>query len=375
MILCERVSEPGGLDEAIQMDIAPDKQIGPTIVYGNNMEDEQTLLQCSVQIKMLQGTMWQTSMQIGGILLAAKRCCASGMWEQWVEDNCLFSIRSARRYMEIADKYSKNPLARQLPGSTVLAIDGALGKDFVALFDEFAQMAIDNDMSQRQITKKVKEEIARLESAKAEAEQRAEDAAHELENAVNAAQEIEDDLEREKTTLTTQLRDAQQRAEALEQNLTDARERMEQLRTERDDARRAQIEPKTVEKCVEVYPVDYDAAKAENETLKRERDAQAQEMERLRRELAAARREAGTHSAPKPDAAEKTASPAKTSGAVQAITAAQVGEMVSTFLDRMEDVARQQFDFMPAAMAGEYLDQIARVEQFCVSLRAVISGE
>ena len=358
MILCEQVSDGIGmeLDSAVQT--------GAAMMYAQSAEDEAALTACAAEVRVLLQGAWGNIMKIGGVLKQAKDKCAYGTWGKWVERECGFSAKTASRYMAVYDRFRDNDKVLALPGSLSYALLGVPDEDEVnALAEEAAQ----EGWSERQL----KAEIARRKQA----EQRAEDAARELESAVNAAQEIEDDFEREKTALATQLREAQQRAEALEQNLTDARERMEQLRTERDDARRAKDEPKTVEKCVEVYPVDYDAAKAENETLKRERDAQAEEMDRLRRELAAARREAGaaraegTQSTPKPAAAEKR------SGPVQAITAAQVGEMVSAFLDRMEDVARQQFDFMPAAMAGEYLDQIARVEQFCANLRAVISGE
>ena len=145
-------------------------------------------------------------------------------------------------------------------------------------------------------------------------------------------------------------------------------------------ARRAEAEPRIVEKCVEVVPMDYQTAKENAARLERQSVEQERQIAQLRKELEAAKRAAESAAQEKADAPspvrDDTTAQGKEEkqGPAQVITAAQFGDTITTFLARIADVARQQFDFMPAGMIGEYLDQVGRMERFCADLRSVIEG-
>lgn len=348
MIQCIAVSDPNGMDSADQ---------GVTVLYASNAQDEAELTACAAEVRVLLEGAWANIMKIGGVLKTAKEKCAYGTWGKWVEKECGFSQKTASRYMAVYDRFRENEKVLALPGSLSYALLGVPDEGDV---NELAEKAVAEGWSERQL----KQEIARRK----EAEKRAQEAETEIERTVQTALEIENDLRAEKEKLKKKLSAANERSDAYAQNLMDARDQMEHMRSELAEARRAQAEPRIVEKSVEVYPMDYDATKERNAHLELCIDAQKGQIERLRAELEEAR-QAAARAAEAQEAAEKRQDPS-----VQVITAAQFGDTITTFLSRIADVARQQFDFMPAGMIGEYLDHVGRVERFCEDLRAVIEG-
>lgn len=364
MLECIAVNgEPVGmeLDSAVQSGAAP--------LYAANAQDEAVLAACAAQVRVLYQNTWENIIKIGATLTQAKEHCAYGTWGAWVANECNFTKRTAARYIEEYERFRDNPHVRALSPThgTVL-----LGVPDEATVNELAIQAREEGWSSRELQK----EITRRKQAEKEAEAAKADtrkAEQELECAVAAAQEIEDDLEKENARLKEQLRAANERADGFVQNMKDAGEQMTHLRMELAAARRAEAELRIVEKSVEVYPVDYDAAKEEAAQLKEQSIAQEKQIEQLRAELEAAKAAAEKAPSEKEDVPHQREGAKK--GPAQVITAAQFGEMITAFLDRIADVARQQFDFMPASVAGEYLDQMARVERFCADLRVVIGGE
>jgi Protein of unknown function (DUF3102) len=62
----------------------------------------------------------ETIVVIGRYLLAAKRCLPHGRFEQWVADECNFTIRTAQAYMNVADFWIDNhDVVKILPPSAV----------------------------------------------------------------------------------------------------------------------------------------------------------------------------------------------------------------------------------------------------------------
>lgn len=355
--------------EPVGMELDSAVQSNAVTLYAANAQDEAVLAACAAQVRVLYQNTWESIIKIGATLAQAKERCAYGTWGAWVANECNFTKKTAARYIEEYERFRDNPHVRALSPSHGVAL---LGVPDEATVNELAIQAKEEGWSSRELQKEI--------TRRKQAEKEAKEAAQELERAVAAAQEIEDNLEREKAELNEKVRAANERSDAYAENLTDANEEMQRLRMELAAARRAEAEPRIVEKYAEVYPLDYDAAKEETAQLKEKSIAQEKQIEQLRAELEAAKAAAEKAPSEKEDVSPSPVGEtahqgeAMKKGPAQVITAAQFGEMITAFLDRIADVARQQFDFMPASMAGEYLDQMARVERFCADLRGVIEG-
>ena len=310
-------------------------------------EDAAALTACAAEVRVLLQGAWANIIKIGGVLKEAKTHCAYGAWGKWVETECGFSQKTASRYMNVYDRFSGNEKVLALPGSLSYALLGVPDEEEV---NELAEKAAEEGWSERQL----KQEIARRK----EAEKRAQEAEAEIESTVQTARELEQELRAENGKIAEKLRAANERSDAFAQNLTDAQEEMTRLHTELAAARRAAGETKIVEKCVEVYPMDYDQVKEEAKNYKGVSLAQQEEIAQLRKELEKAKAEAA-----KSQEAE-----------TKMISAAQFGDAVTMLLSYIADAMRMPFDAMPARTIGEYMDHIERVERFCADLRSVIEG-
>jgi hypothetical protein len=70
-------------------------------------------------LAMAQGACW---LVLAGVELARqKKEAGRGNWEQWVEENCEFNIRTAQRYMALAEGVRSRALGKYLGKTTVVS--------------------------------------------------------------------------------------------------------------------------------------------------------------------------------------------------------------------------------------------------------------
>lgn len=65
------------------------------------------LPQLEVEIKFYLGQTAQNIIEVGKRLIAAKSLVAHGQWQVWLNDNFSLTERTARRFMQISERFNK----------------------------------------------------------------------------------------------------------------------------------------------------------------------------------------------------------------------------------------------------------------------------
>lgn len=96
------------------------------------LPDARTLQEYANEIAVLRTGLAESirtgvmkAVQIGRLLQEARRLCPRGAWSTWLHDNCGFSSRTARSYMQLARRYTEAD-AQQQQDLVQLGLRGAL---------------------------------------------------------------------------------------------------------------------------------------------------------------------------------------------------------------------------------------------------------
>ena len=93
-----------------------------TMATENNLPTK-SLAELKVEIKFHLGQMAGHAIEIGKCLIQAKAQVGHGNFGKWVEDNFNLSERTARRFMQVAERFGKTDINVRF-GSTQLSGNG-----------------------------------------------------------------------------------------------------------------------------------------------------------------------------------------------------------------------------------------------------------
>ena len=71
------------------------------------MTDLMTLPQLEIEIKFYLGRTAQNIIEVGKRLIQAKSLVNHGHWQDWLQNNFDLTERTARRFMQCAERFSK----------------------------------------------------------------------------------------------------------------------------------------------------------------------------------------------------------------------------------------------------------------------------
>ena len=69
--------------------------------------EQPTIEQLTVEVKFYLGQLAQNIIEVGKRLIQAKALLPHGEWQNWLENNFQLTVRTARRFMQIADRFGK----------------------------------------------------------------------------------------------------------------------------------------------------------------------------------------------------------------------------------------------------------------------------
>ncbi|MCQ2439458.1 MAG: DUF3102 domain-containing protein [Oscillospiraceae bacterium] len=218
-------------------------------------------------------------LEIGKRLIEAKQQLAHGEWERWLEEKVDFSVRSAQRFMKLAEGYSKSDTVTLLgtrKALALLALEPFERDEFLA--EKHAVSGVEKtaaDMTAAELEKVIRE---RDEARRAAEEAKAEAAA-----AVENQTKMEADMK--------VLKNLQESAKAAEEQKADALQRVEK--------ELAELKAKPVDVAVEVRDASAqqiakakkDGAEEAEKKHRADLDAKEQQLQEARKALADAKKE------------------------------------------------------------------------------------
>lgn len=239
---CEDVGIPMIEDEAREALAAAQAENATAIA------DPERLAVVTAEVQLLSGEVLRNILQIGKRLIEIKQLVGHGRFGSYVKENCGYSHDVANRFMKVAEQYTEETLPVGLSVSKVyelLSLPEAERAAFVEKHDV-------EGMTVRQLRAELAEEKQRNVQLSSEAVQ--------LKTAARKAKEEAAGAE-----------GARKRVYELQATLRDENASLrEQLR----NARAARPETVTVEVEKVVPPDDYEAMKAENESMREQLQAQ-----------------------------------------------------------------------------------------------------
>lgn len=319
-------------------------QAGAMMTFADDAQGEAALASYAAEIRTLHRQAWSNLCRIGKLLTQAKERVAHGAWGDWLQSQCCFDQATANRFMRVYRELGDDPRFEGLERSALYIMAGAPEEDRERLLD-----AARDGASTRALTA----EAARLK----EERQQAQDRCAALENALQEARHREEG--------------ARVQAEAMKQQFADAKALCDDLRAQLGEARRESV--RVVEKAVEVYPVDYDDAKARAAELEANMELAERELSEAKAALVQAERELEeAKSTPSGDQRALAKKPKELKNLSADAFAREAGKMLAACAAVPYMV--NAFDFMPDDMRARYEDVLTQLETFCDGARRALSG-
>ena len=318
-------------------------QAGAMMTFADDAQGEAALASYAAEIRTLHRQAWANLCRIGKLLTQAKERVAHGAWGDWLQSQCCFDQATANRFMRVYRELGDDPRFEGLERSALYIMAGAPEEDRERLLD-----AARDGASTRALTA----EAARLK----EERQQAQDRSAALESALQEARHREEG--------------ARVQAEAMKQQFADAKALCDDLRAQLGEARRESV--RVVEKAVEVYPVDYDDAKARAAELEADMERAERELAEAKAALLQAERDlAEAKSVPRGGQALPQ-KPKELRNLSADAFAREAGKMLAACAAVPYMVSA--FDFMPDDMRARYEDVLPQLEAFCDGVRRAING-
>lgn len=216
------------------------------------------LNQLTVEIKFYVNQWGQNTIEIGKRLIAAKKLVEHGDWSKWLEDNFNLSQQSARKFMQVAERFGKTLDVERFQTSQMiemLALPAEETEKFMA-----AKAAANNPVEEMTV-KNLREEVAKWKADYEQKKSEVENLFHDNEN----------------------LKTENERLEKIRGSLTDTldgtRKNIDKLIIEKNSLEKKlqNQEPTIVEKIIEKIPEDYTTTKSElSEAFAKVEDLQVQ---------------------------------------------------------------------------------------------------
>ena len=213
----------------------------------NEKIPQKTLLELKVEIKFHLGQMAGHAVEIGNLLIQAKEQVGHGNFGKWLEDNFNLKYRSAKNFMDIAERFGSNlQMSADFNQSQLiemLALPEGEEDKFIA--EKAAEGTPVEDMTVKQLREKVAKWKADFEKQKSETEN--------LFAEKSALEKGKAELERQNSILQKSLKQAD----------SDKRDAINKLTVEKNSLQEQLQNQKPIEKL----PEDYEPLKAEKAEL------------------------------------------------------------------------------------------------------------
>lgn len=184
-------------------------------------------------------------LEIGARLIEAKRQLNHGEWEAWLTEKVDFSVRSAQRFMKLAEGYSKSDTVTLLGTRKALALLALEESEREEFLDEKhvvnGEEKSAEEMTAAELEQAIRERNeARLALEQAEADRKTAEAARtrmeaEMLLAKNRMDDLEQQMKRKEADANRKAAAAEARAELLREELEELRNRPVEVAVESDE--------------------------------------------------------------------------------------------------------------------------------------------
>lgn len=219
-------------------------------------------------------------LEIGRRLIEAKAQLQHGEWKPWLEEKVEFSVRTAQRFMKIAEGYKESDTVTLLgtrKALALLAFEDSEREEFIAEKHEVngeEKSVVDMTSAELEeairMRKEAEAELARVKQEKLDAENRADNFAREAEKAradANLAQTSGKKMGEDMRIIKSQLNDQKNIAATAQEEADELRKELEELRSKPIEM--AVREP-SEEEVAAAAASQIEAARAEDEAKIRE---------------------------------------------------------------------------------------------------------
>lgn len=206
----------------------------------------------------VEGAIINGAIEIGKRLCEVKAMLPVGSWGQWLQENVDYSERTAQNMMAVYNEYGKKGIPEGLRNAS---LTNALA--MIGLSEDVKHQLIDEGAPEDMSTRELKKRIAELEAEREKAQLTIEGLLEDKQEAVKQAEAVEKDASRQAENVRELLKKSEAEKEELRRSMLEATskaqseaEELAQIRRERDDFKRrydeaqkqVNMEPAVIEK-------------------------------------------------------------------------------------------------------------------------------